>query len=306
MAWHVARLLPLRQRVILASAHRARIDGNLASIAAEMRARNPPVPLKVIAYRERHGPRGALRTLVNEMVAAYYIATSRLFVVEHHFFPLHVVAARPGSITVQTWHACGAFKKFGLSRPDKQASVSRGDRELADGHRNFSLFLASSAFTAECYAEAFGQPLDKFVWKLGIPRTDVLVGAAPVTVESIRARIGIPAGRKVILYAPTYRGSTTAVRSPDNLNLSLLAEVLGRDHVLLLRMHPKVASAAVDPALAGFVINVSAYPEMNELMLVSDVMVTDYSSVIFEFSLLYRPTLFYAPDHADYERERGF
>jgi CDP-ribitol ribitolphosphotransferase len=306
LAWYVARLLPLRRRVILASAHRAHLDGNLAAIAAELRSRNPPVPHKVVAYRERHGWRGALRTLVNEMVAAYYVATSRLFIVEHHFFPLHVVAARPGSITVQTWHACGAFKKFGLSRPDRQASISRGDRELAEGHRNFSLFLASSKFTAECYAEAFGQPLEKFVWKLGIPRTDVLIAAEPAQLESIRARVGIPAGKKVILYAPTYRGSSSSVRSPDNLDLPMLQRQLGEDHVLLLRLHPKVAAGDVDPRLAGFVIDVSAYPEMNELMLVSDVMVTDYSSVIFEFSLLDRPTFLFAPDHAEYEGERGF
>src|SRR4051794_1468046 len=127
LTWGVARLLPLRERVVLASAQSGRLDGNLAAIEMEMRTRNPPVPYTVVAYRERHGWGGALKTVLHETRAAYYLATSRLLVVDHHFFPLRVVAGRRGSTTVQTWHACGAFKKFGLSRPDKVASVSGGD-----------------------------------------------------------------------------------------------------------------------------------------------------------------------------------
>jgi len=306
LTWGVARLLPLRERVVLASAQSGRLDGNLAAIEMEMRTRNPPVPYTVVAYRERHGWGGALKTVLHETRAAYYLATSRLLVVDHHFFPLRVVAGRRGSTTVQTWHACGAFKKFGLSRPDKAASVSGGDRDLAIAHRNFDVFLASSKFTAECYAEAFGQPLEKFVWRLGIPRTDMLVSHDISTVESAKTRLNIPAGRRVILYAPTFRGSAASVRAPNNLDLALLAEMLGEDHVVLVRMHPKVATSAADASLPAGVIDVSKYPEINELMLVSDVLVTDYSSVIFEFSLLNRLALLYAPDHADYERERGF
>jgi CDP-ribitol ribitolphosphotransferase len=91
------------------------------------------------------------------------------------------------------------------------------------------------------------------------------------------------------------------------LDLGVLQRVLGDDHVVLLRQHPFVRkSSPIDPALAGFVIDVSDYPDINELMLVSDVLVTDYSSAMYEFSLLGRPMAFFAPDHADYEGERGF
>ncbi|MGZ8815427.1 MAG: CDP-glycerol glycerophosphotransferase family protein, partial [Mycobacterium sp.] len=238
------------------------MSGNLAIIAAEMLARNPPIPHTVLAYRERHGWRGALGTVTNEIIAAYFLGTSRLVVVDHHFFPLQLVGARSGSTTVQTWHACGAFKKFALSRADKRAGSGRAARERASLHRNYSLFLASSRFTAECYAEAFGQPVEKFVWDLGIPRTDLLFRREPAMVETIRQRVRIPTGRKVILYAPTFRGSITSPRSPNDLDLSALQQGLGGDHVLLLRIHPDVRSAApLDPALAGFVIDVSDYPE---------------------------------------------
>ena len=112
----------------------------------------------------------------------------------------------------------------------------------------------------------------------------------------------------MILYAPTFRGdSVTDATSPDDLDLRLLRERLGDDHVVLVRLHPFVrAQAPIGPELGGFAIDVSDHPDINELMLVSDVLVTDYSSAIYEFALLGRPMVFFAPDYEAYERERGF
>jgi CDP-glycerol glycerophosphotransferase (TagB/SpsB family) len=121
-------------------------------------------------------------------------------------------------------------------------------------------------------------------------------------------RYAIPDSRRVILYAPTFRGErTTVARDPIDLDLGVLRDALAADHVLLFRSHPFVgARRAADPALAGFLIDVSSHPELNELMPVSDVLVTDYSSAIFEFALLGRPIVLFAPDLAAYEAERGF
>jgi CDP-ribitol ribitolphosphotransferase len=89
--------------------------------------------------------------------------------------------------------------------------------------------------------------------------------------------------------------------------MGVLHAALGEDHVLLVRLHPFVRSrTTIGPELEGFAIDVSDYADINELMLVSDVLVTDYSSAIYEFALLDRPTVFFAPDYEAYERERGF
>jgi CDP-ribitol ribitolphosphotransferase len=124
----------------------------------------------------------------------------------------------------------------------------------------------------------------------------------------VRDRYGLHDGRRVILYAPTFRGdSVTDARATDDLDLRVLAAALGDDHVLLVRLHPFVrAHTAIPDDLASFAIDVSDHPDINELMLVSDVLVTDYSSAIYEFSLLVRPMAFFAPDYEAYERERGF
>ena len=144
--------------------------------------------------------------------------------------------------------------------------------------------------------------------ELGIPRTDVLVdsGRAGRVADEVRRRYGLSDGRRVILYAPTFRGDrTTQARDPGGLDVEVLRRALGEDHVLLVRSHPFVRRGK-PPAADPFVVDVSDHPEMNELMLVADVLITDYSSAIFEFALLGRPIVFFAPDHAAYERERGF
>jgi CDP-ribitol ribitolphosphotransferase len=125
---------------------------------------------------------------------------------------------------------------------------------------------------------------------------------------AVRARYSLPDDRVDILYAPTFRGqSTTSASYDDFLDLGLMARSLAPDHVLLMRLHPFVRDDLRIPGeLAGFAIDVSDHPDINELMLVSDLLVTDYSSAIYEFSLLGRPMCFLAPDHEAYEAERGF
>jgi teichoic acid ribitol-phosphate primase len=223
---------------------------------------------------------------------------------------MYVIRPRAGTRYVQVWHACGAFKKFGYSVLDKGFGADEGYVRSIPIHANYDLCLVSAARFAPVYAEAFRTPIERFTSALGIPRTDLFFDAerSARTVEALRRRYGIPDGRRVVLYAPTFRGERiTVAHDPTDLDLAAVQATLGADHVVLLRSHPFVRlRPAVDPVLGGFVIDVSDHPDMNELMLVSDVLVTDYSSAMYEFALLGRPMAFFAPDHAAYERERGF
>jgi CDP-glycerol glycerophosphotransferase (TagB/SpsB family) len=310
LAFYPAKALPLRSRVVLATAHFDHLEGNLKAIRDELARRDPAIPVATLAYSSRPGLRGAVKGVFNALVAGYQLATARVFIVDDYFFPLYVIRPRPGSTVIQVWHACGAFKKFGHSIGDRSFGADPELTRRVRIHSNYDVCLASSRATAECYAEAFEQPLERFVWSLGIPRTDVLVGEPKVsrTRERLRRQYGIPDDQRVVLYAPTFRGDRTyAAHHPTDLDLDLLQQVLGNDHVILLRLHPLVRSAFTTTAkLAGFVLDASGHADVNELMLASDVLVTDYSSVIFEFALLGRPIALFAPDHEAYERERGF
>jgi CDP-ribitol ribitolphosphotransferase len=297
-----------RRRVLLATSHATSLSGNLGFIREDLARREPPVASVVITYR----PGTSLRSLVGAAIASvrsgFHLATARVSIVDDYFLPMYVARPRPGSRYVQVWHASGAFKRFGYSVLDKVFGQTDEFVRRFAIHTNYDLCLVSAMRFASYYAEAFRQPLERFTASLGIPRTDVFFGERRAAAEArVRARYPLP-DRRTILYAPTFRGDTvTRARPPEVLDLRLLQEVLGDDHVVLLRQHPFVRRASpIDQALAGFVIDVSDYPDINELMLVSDVLVTDYSSAMYEFSLLGRPMAFFAPDHADYERERGF
>jgi CDP-ribitol ribitolphosphotransferase len=254
--------------------------------------------------------RGRLAGILHNVLAGFRLATARLFIVDDYFFPIYVIKPRRGTTIVQTWHASGAFKKIGYSVLDKRFGADEGLVARVAIHSNYDICLMASKAAAVHYAEAFREPIDRFVTDIGIPRTDVLFGVEKTAAiaASLRNRYRLPAGKRVILYAPTFRGKTiTQATSPEDLDLALLNRELGADHVLLLRLHPFVHQAqAIPPDLAGFAIDVSDHPDIDELMLVSDVLVTDYSSAIYEFSLLGRPMVFFAPDYADYEEERGF
>jgi len=296
-----------RRRVLLATSHGTAISGNLAFIRDELAARRPPVPTTVIAYRPESSVRGLLGAALASVRSGFHLASARVSIVDDYFLPMYV-AKRPGARYVQVWHASGAFKRFGYSVLDKSFGQTEGFVRRFAIHTNYDVCLVSASRFAPHYAEAFRQPVERFEGSIGIPRTDVLFGERRAAAEGrVRARYPIP-DRRTVLYAPTFRGDTVVdARQPDELDLQVLRDVLGEDHVILLRQHPFVRrSSPIDPALAGFVLDVSDHPDIDELRLVSDVLVTDYSSAIYEFSLLDRPMAFFAPDHAAYEGERGF
>jgi teichoic acid ribitol-phosphate primase len=290
LGFAVGRLRPVRSRVVLATSHATAIGGNLAWIRAGLRASRPEVAVTELAYRVGGGRRRHLGAAWHSLLAGYHLATARLFVVDDYFFPMYVIRPRAGTTFVQAWHACGAFKKFGYSVVDKAFGADEAYAEAVRIHSTYDVCLVSSERFVPAYAEAFRLPPERFTSRLGIPRTDLFFDAARVaaTVDGLRRRYGIPSGKRVVLYAPTFRGDRgTRARDPEGLDLAALQPLLGEGHVVLLRSHPFVRerSGAADRH-AGFAIDVSDHPDMNELLLVADVLVTDYSSAMFEFALL--------------------
>jgi CDP-ribitol ribitolphosphotransferase len=303
----VGRMRPLRRRVVLATSHSAGLTGNLAWIREELDRRQPPIPWVELTPGERP-------TLVAHLLfmfrAGYHLASSRVFVVDDYFFPMYVIRPRRGTTRVQVWHAAGAFKKFGYSVLDKEFGADPDFVEKVRIHSNYDLALVSSMSVARHYAEAFNAPLDIFTSHVGIPRTDLLGDPSRRAAAEARVRARYPQlrGKRVVLYAPTFRGaSVRKARYADLMDLDAMRRVLGDEWVVLLKLHPFVREGVVVPeSLRGFAIDASAETDVNELMLVADVLVSDYSSVIYEFSLLGRPILFLAPDEGAYDLERGF
>jgi len=236
----------------------------------------------------------------------YYLATSKYWVMNTHFLP--EIKPRKGQVYLQTWHAAGAFKKFGLHNPVYDESVKK--RYVKDAS-HFTYLLCSSGEVKSIFASALELDEEKIV-VTGLPRNDILFKNEKTRCEHIkkclREEYGVDTTCKIILYAPTFRD----LKNEDHLHLdvSLMREKLKNRFVLFIRFHPGLSSnigCVLEREHRGFCYNLSAYPDVQELLLITDILVTDYSSVIFDFAILGRPILFYPYDLQEYERSiRGF
>ncbi len=311
----LARLRPIEERVYIAANRDGVLRGNLSEIERALRA----IPAAPVILREtgsedeRKGGVPILSLFVAVLRIAkrsFRVATSRVVIVDDYFFPIYPVKKRSGVTILQVWHACGAFKRFGRATLESEWGADAIFLKLVPIHSNYDLTLVSSASIAQIYADAFGQPVEKITAAFGIPRTDALVPSPrrDATEREVRARLGPADGRTTILYAPTFRGADMkGAGAPELLDIAALYRALGDRYRLILRLHPFVKSAMRIPEEAkDFVVDASREPDVNEVMLAADILVTDYSSIIFEYALLNRPMAFLAPDLAAYERERGF
>ena len=197
---------------------------------------------------------------------------------------------------LQTWHG-STLKRLARDRPD----VGLRTRIAATREgRRWDALLAQNDFSAEHMASAYA--FRGPVWVEGYPRNDILsrseLGA------DIRSRLGLDDARRVVLYAPTWREDRTSM--VDHLDVAAFARALGPDHVLLVRGHSSTWEHGQDHAAPGL-IDVTGYPDVSDLLLVTDVLVTDYSSVMFDWVSTGRPVVFFVPDLPRYRGElRGF
>ena len=229
------------------------------------------------------------------------LATTRRLV-NNNNFPWYFRKS-PGQFYLQTWHGT-PLKKIGLDAPQRALALSYRDllqREAQD----WDLLLAQNGFAAGILPPALGYT--GAVLTAGYPRNDALAGS-PETGARVRALLGIPAEQRVVLYAPTWRDAVRddAGRSDwvSHLDLDLASRSLGPGYTFLIRGHHNVA-AQRRIAAASNAIDVTEYPEINDLYLASDALVTDYSSAMFDFAVLERPMYFLVPDLAGYQESRG-
>jgi len=237
---------------------------------------------------------------------AVAMARTHYTIVDDVFPPVYAIRVRPGARLIQAWHALGALKRMGYSRHGGPG----GPVATSITHKNYTDVIVSGEGVRDDYAEAFG--VDRGVVRAtGVPRSDLFFDAEAQAraIEEVYETWPDWRGRRIILFAPTFRGPTRAkAHYPgDFVDLERLGEALGDEDLLVIRMHPFVTGRwEIPDRYRDRIVDAGAYPEFNHLLLVCDLLITDYSSAIFDYALLRRPVILYVPDLEEYEAGRGF
>ena len=229
----------------------------------------------------------------------YHMATAEKVFFNDNFIPLAYMHTR-GRRTqfVQLWHGAGAFKKFGLSteqNPQVCELVTRANRNITH------LFVTSEQ-VIPYYQEAFGISRDK-IYVTGVPVTDQYFDSAWVQQSRQNFYQAYPAlqGKKILLFAPTFRAGQN---ENDNIlkefSASEIHQVLGDDWVILIKMHPKYPTENI--VETKYCLDMTHYHDISELYMISDLLITDYSSTVVEYVLLQKPVILFAYDLEHYDR----
>ena len=247
----------------------------------------------------RYGLRSKLTYLARLIRGMYYLRTARLFVVDNASFPVHVARHAAGTTVVQVWHAAGALKRFGVDLP---TPIAQPERTFL--HRNYDFVVVAGEASRRPYAAALRTPIER-VLPLGSPRTDFFFDPAAMAEARRRMLAAHPqlAGRRVVLYAPTFRGRGEEEARGAGLRRGTAASGAAARVRTRLKTHPNLDPRRhADDRLRR---DHRASAEMNEVFTMADVLVTDYSSSVFEWALLRRPLVLLVGDLARYEVDPG-
>lgn len=234
------------------------------------------------------------------------VAQSRFIIIDDYTKLLYPLKMRKNARLIQVWHSTGAFKRMGFARMGHEGSTVRTSLT----HRNYTDVIVSSEGVVKDFAEAFGVK-ESAIHPIGVPRTDVFFDKkyADKTRHILMEKFPVLKTKKLILFAPTFRGNTRsdAYYPSEYLDIKRLYQEFGNDYILGIKLHPFIENKIeIDRQYRDFVIDFSDSREINDLLFITDILVTDYSSVIFEYALLKKKIVFYAPDLESYIKDRDF
>lgn len=252
-------------------------------------------------------PYGAKKVRRMSFAYAYYMSVAKYFVFNVRQ-PVWFVK-RPGMQFMETWHGTPLKKLFFDIDEIYSASPGVKERVYIQG-KDWDYFISPNAFSTRAFTSSF--MYEKPFLECGYPRNDILYAPDKEEIAGkLREELGIPADKKTILYAPTWRDDefygAGEYKFELKLDMQKMKEALGQEYVILLRTHYYIADRLELTGMEGFAYNVSNYEDISRLYLISDVCITDYSSVFFDYANLRRPILFYTYDFEKYKNVlRGF
>ena len=232
--------------------------------------------------------------------ASYELSTARV-VVTNVKNQLHFIK-KNNQYLIQTWHGSYALKYVEKEIEEKLSQKYVRESKVTD--KMTDLVLSNGKAQTRWYKDTWWSPCE--IFESGYPRNDILIWNDIKQKNSIKSRLGLSQNKRIILYAPTFRDN--GEQSAYDLDCRKILDYYNKDNssgIILVRMHPNVSVYKELFIFDDNVVDVSTYPDMQELLLITDVLITDYSSSIFDFSLMGRPVFIFANDIEKYSEMRG-
>ena len=254
----------------------------------------------LVSNPEEEFPEKIRKVPYRSIRAFYEVATAKV-IVTNVKNDLRLIKKKEQYI-IQTWH--GSYSSKFLEREAEGKLSPSYLKESKKNSAQTDLFLSNSRVLSQCYRDAFWCECE--IMECGFPRNDMLFTWNPAEIDRIKASLGGSNHSKLVLYAPTFRddGSCEAY-SIDCVGILNILRKNGDDWKLLTRLHPNVSACDTLFPADENIINANKYPDMQELLLVSDILITDYSSTPFEFAAMQKQVYIYAPDIRQYQAVRG-
>ena len=307
--YHRYLKLPIKENVVLFETFMAKNYSDSPKYIYEALQKMAPGKYECVwAINGNHDiPYGAKCVKRFSFQYAYYLAVSK-YLVFNVRQPLWY-RKREGQIFLETWHGT-PLKRLVFDQEEVTSASPKYKEQFYRQRQEWDYLVSANPFSSKTFRSCFlyeGKMLE-----YGYPRNDILYAPdRDQRAQALKAKLGIPKEKKTILYAPTWRDDEHYGKGEYKFTLALdlqkMKTLLGKDYVLLLRTHHYIADKIDTTGLEGFAYNLSSYDDISEIYLITDICITDYSSVFFDFANLKRPILFYTYDIEKYKNQlRGF
>lgn len=291
------------KRILFITESRGNLQGNLKAVYDRMIERGLDKQYKMLKSERRAA--GGHSSTISWIRTVTLLAISDIILIDDYAPILSWMKLNKGTTLIQLWHAGVGFKSVGLCR-----FGANGTPLLYNAHRQYDYAVVGSTSLKKIYAEVFGIEEDALI-PTGLPRLDKIIDKDE-NEKKIRDFYELYPDlrdRKLILFAPTFRGmgAQTAYYPYERLDMKRIYDMCGDEYVFIFKMHPFIKQKPDIPEeYSDRIMDLSDAGDVNDILPVMDILITDYSSVIYEFSVFRRPMLFFAYDRMNYSVVRGF
>lgn len=301
--WGICLVLPInKKRVLVSSYYGLGYGDNLKYVVEELLKNNDLEIIWLVKNKEisKTLPSKVKGVDINSFKSVYYLATSKVWI-DNCRKPF-ILKKRKSQYYVQTWHG------FALKKIEKDAENSLSKWYVKNAKKDskcIDFIISDSKFMDNIYKNSFWYNGETQI--LGSPRNDIIIEPKKVK-EKVYNYFKLNNSVKTVLYAPTFRadGSLKAYNLDYDKLLKACKERYGEEFVALVRLHPNVINKSSDLTFTSKVINASTYPDMQELLSTVDIVISDYSSLMFDFALSFKPCFQFATDIEEYKKDRDF